>query len=175
MRGLRGNRNPRCGKSRDLSREGKISICKLIWLKDRIKLGTRGVEVEILLIYYIENFVREGGRQRKGRDRWKFLGILLRKSSREIIANYRYLEKFPGRKKREGWSMEEESMVTGNDRYPYSLLNDSLSTISGCIMGITAETGGAASPEIRARLPRALLITGVTGLSIKGTGISVDS
>lgn len=55
------NRNPRCGKSRDLSREGKISICKLIWLKDRIKLGTRGVEVEILLIYYIENFVREGG------------------------------------------------------------------------------------------------------------------
>lgn len=71
--------------------------------------------------------------------------------------------------------MEKESMVTGNDRYPYSLLNDSLSTISGCIMGITAETGGAASPEIRARLPRALLITGVTGLSIKGTGISVDS
>lgn len=34
-------------------------------------------------------------------------------------------------------------------------------------MGITAETGGAASPEIRARLPYALLITRVTGLSIK--------
>lgn len=92
------------------------------------------------------------------------------------------MEKFLGRRKRKGfvkkggeWSMQEESMVTGNDRYPYSLLNDSLSTISGCIMGITAETGGAASPEIRARLPRALLITGVAGLSIKGAGISVDS
>lgn len=50
-------------------------------------------------IYYIENFVRGEGEEREEIDK-KFLGILLRKSSREIIANCRYLEKFPGRKKR---------------------------------------------------------------------------
>lgn len=45
-------------------------------------------------------------------------------------------EKGVGDRREKGALREEEPMIDGNDRYPYSLLNDSLSTISGALWAL---------------------------------------